>query len=433
MKTNETEQPFSTFDDTMGYLTRFTNYERMRSVAYTREALDLDRIRVVLQELGNPQNDAPIFHIAGTKGKGSTCAIMSAILQEAGYRVGVFSQPHLVRINERITINNVEISDSDWIECLNRQHPHLERLRLAETPLTFFDIITVMSIVYFSEQNVDFMILEVGLGGRLDSTNVVTPIVSVITSIDYDHTNILGETLEEIAREKAGIIKESVPTVSGVEQDAPANEIRRIAAGLSASLYEVDAINDLQLNLLGEHQKRNAAVAIKALRVVRDVNHLILSEENVKSGLMKIQLRGRCEILHENPVLILDGAHNPSSMRALRETISSQYESKKIHLLIAMTDDKEIAKSLAEILPIASKAIFTVTGFQKSSDPNELVKIARSLEIDSDIEIIVEPEIQLAYKLLINGLNEETLGCATGSFYLAGEVAKLYADVGICK
>ena len=426
MKTNEFEQPFTSFSQSMEYLKRFTNYERMRTFTHSRDALDLDRIRVVLDKLGNPHEKVPIFHVAGTKGKGSTCAILSSLLQSAGYRVGVFSQPHLISIHERLVIDGKPISDEDWVNCLNKLLPNLEAMRNADMPLTFFDIITIMSILYFEERGVDFMILEVGLGGRLDSTNVVTPIVSIITSIDYDHTHILGDSLEVIAAEKAGIIKEGIPVISGESQSGPSEVIAKIANEKNAALHVGIEPIESPINLHGIHQRQNAAVAVKAIAVAAELGLVTVDQSQIERGLMNVKLRARFEILHEDPLLILDGAHNPSSMRALRETIKSEFPEHKIHLLLGMTEDKEIVKSLDEILPIAHRVIFTNTGFQKSADPKELAQLAQSIKGISGLQIAVEAEIESAYRMLLDGLSPDQIGCITGSFYLAGEVAKHY-------
>ncbi|MBI1730015.1 bifunctional folylpolyglutamate synthase/dihydrofolate synthase [Candidatus Acetothermia bacterium] len=439
-------KPFRTLAEVEEYFSQFTNYERVRTFQYTRDVLDLDRVREVLSAVGNPENDAPIFHIAGTKGKGSVCAMIASILCEAGYRVGLFSKPHLIKLNERFSINGQDISDEELISVMNRLHSHLEAQRATGKPLTFFEIITVIALRYFSDHEVDFVILETGLGGRLDSTNVVTPLVSVITSIDYDHTHILGDTLEKIAAEKAGIIKNNIPVISGVDAPGPAQVIEEKTNAESAQLFLIGRdfqlyqdkarfsvqtwrarYDNLRLRLLGKHQQQNAAVAVAAIEVAREKIKLSVSNDQIRDGLAKAEPRGRIEVLSQSPCVILDVAHNPSSLRALRETLIENFPNHSVILLMGMAKDKEIDRSLHEILPIASQVIFTGIGHVIEANPEELLVAA--LHITNKIPMSANPDIDSALQSVLQLCGPEKLVCVTGSFYLAGEVAKRWDAV----
>jgi dihydrofolate synthase/folylpolyglutamate synthase len=436
---------FRDFEEAFHYIKQFTNYERMRTFRYSREALDLERVRAVLNALGRPDARYPIVHVAGTKGKGSACAMIASILERAGLHVGLFSKPHLVRLNERISVNGRDISDEAFTRAMNVLYPHLEAQRRAGRPLTFFDLITVLALVHFAEAGVDVVVLETGLGGRLDSTNVVTPTVTAITTIDYDHTHILGETLEEIAAEKAGILKPVVPAISGVLQREPAEVIERTARERSAPLFAlsrdfrlIEPAEDgtfvvetwrrrythLELSLLGAHQRRNAAVAVAALEALSEALRLELSDGVIREGLRSTRLRGRIEVISEEPTVILDVAHNPSSLRALRETLQSCFPEKRVVLLLGMSDDKDARGCLREILLLASAAVFTSINHPRGIDPERLREIARELrpELPCEVRANISEGLERARALT----RREDLLCITGSFYLAGEVAAVW-------
>ncbi len=453
--------PFETFEDAFEYIKRFTNYERLGMTRATRGPLDLERVRLVLDALGSPDARYPIVHVAGTKGKGSVCAMIASVLQSAGLRVGLFSKPHLVRLNERISLDGQPIPDEHFVAVMNALYPHLERQRRAGDPLTFFDLITVLALLYFAEMDAQAVVLETGLGGRLDSTNVVSPAVTAITGIDYDHTHILGDTLEQIASEKAGILKPGVPAISGVradEQPGPAGVIREVATRQSAPLYELGrdfrlvtlALDgyqraatpdpfvvetwarchaNLTLPLLGAHQRLNAAVAVAAVEAFQQqATSFPVEAEHVRAGLARVRLRGRIEVLSQNPLIVLDVAHNPSSLRALRGTLEAHFAGKRVVLLLAMSVDKDLPGSLREILPLVERAIFTVTGQPRSADPGKLLRLARESrpELPCEAEPNVGRALERGLKL---AAKPEGLLCVTGSFYLAGEVAKRWEDM----
>ena len=437
--------PFRTFDDAYAYIAEFTNYERMAHISYTREAFDLERVRAVLAAFGQPDNDYPIVHVAGTKGKGSVCAMVAAILQQAGYRVGLFSKPHLVRLNERISVNGVDIANDAFVALMNRLYPHLEAQRESGNPLTFFDLITILALAHFSEEAVDVVVLEVGLGGRLDSTNVITPSVAVITTIGYDHTEQLGETLGKIAREKAGIIKTGVPVVSGVSDPEPATVIRDVAQAQKARLHDVDrdvriepndgperfairtwrsTFSGLWLPLIGAHQRRNAAVAVGAVEALQETTSLSVASDAVIHGLERVRIRGRIERLSEDPLVVLDVAHNPDSLRTLRETLRTTYPDRSWVVLFGTPSDKDVEGNLGEILQLASHVVFTTTGNPRGTSPEELQERAQTIapNVTTDAVRELRPALEKAREIAGDDLGV----CVAGWFHMAGEVAKLW-------
>ncbi|MFB6285556.1 MAG: folylpolyglutamate synthase/dihydrofolate synthase family protein [Candidatus Bipolaricaulia bacterium] len=442
---HSSRSPFQTFDDAYAYIAEFTNYERMAHVSYTREAFDLERVRRVLAELDHPDEDYPIVHVAGTKGKGSVCAMVASILRQTGCRVGLFSKPHLVRLNERVSVNGQEIRDDEFVDLMNRLYPYLEDQRQSDNPPTFFDLITILALTHFAQEEVDAVVLEVGLGGRLDSTNVVTPAVSAITTIGYDHTEQLGHTLEQIAREKAGIIKPGVPVVSGVTDSEPADVIRDVAQTQAAPLHELgtdlaldaspDAgrfgiqtwtaeYPDVDLPLVGAHQRRNAAVAVGAVEALGEVEAHSLSRKAVREGLSDLGIRGRIERLSRDPLVILDVAHNPDSLRTLRETLRESYPEINWVVLFGTPADKDVDGNLREVLPLAARVVFTTTDNPRGASPKECRR--RAQDIDPMVPSEVVPELEPALHRALALANEGDRGvCIAGWFHMAGEVAKL--------
>ena len=436
--------PFRTLADCLHYLSEFTNYERMTDFRYSRDTFNLDPVREVLRALGDPHERQPLVHVAGTKGKGAVCTFVASVLRAAGHRVGLFSKPHLLKLNERLSINGQDIPDDRFVELMNLLHPHLEGQRAAGSGLTFFDLIVVMALTYFAHEQVDTVVLEVGFGGRLDSTNVVVLAVSVITSIGFDHTQILGDTLAMIAAEKAGIIKPGVPVVSGEGAPEPAEVIEQAAADAHSPLFvrgrdyqlleaadrETFGVRtwrqeprDLTVPLLGAHQRRNAAVAVAALEAFRETTGCQVEERHVREGLASARLPGRIEVVSEQPTIILDVAHNPSSLQALREVLESRYLAKRVVLLLGMAEDKDLEGNLREVLPVASAAVFTGTGHPRGVAPERLRELGRDARPDLPSEVV--PSIQAAVERALALAGPAGVVCVTGSFYLVGEVVRL--------
>lgn len=392
-----------------------------------------DNIAKVLERLGNPERTMKFFHVAGTNGKGSVCAFLDSILRKGGYKTALFTSPHLVKINERIKVNGEDISDEDFAYCL-------EKIReVAEEPLSFFEYLFLMAVLYFSRENADYCILETGLGGTYDATNVVTPEISVITSIGMDHTKILGDTLEKIAKEKAGIIKEGKPVVY-MEQSLEVNQIieREAVKNLSkiirlskddikilenkkkgiAFLLEsrYHRFDDFAIASSAVFQLWNADIAVHAIKEVIPN----ISIKSIREGLYQMRWPARMEEIE--PHVILDGAHNPHAIDAWLETLSAQYGDKKKDLLFAVVADKDYEEMIQKICMHHAFAHITITAIpgNRKADP---VHIKNIFEKYTDTEVVIEEDISLAYQKAVRQ-KDDYLFCI-GSLYLAGMIERL--------
>jgi dihydrofolate synthase/folylpolyglutamate synthase len=312
----------------------------------------LERIRFLLERLGNPQLRFKSFHIAGTNGKGSTCAVLASILQAAGYKVGLYTSPHLFDYRERIKINGLAISRKRFREGLLLTRK-ISRAMI-EQP-TAFEVLTAVAFWYFARKKIDYAVVEVGMGGRLDATNVITPLVSIITNIDYEHRQVLGKTLRQIAGEKAGIIKAFVPVVTAEDKTEPLEVIKKICRIKNSFLLITGPHSTVKSKLAGEHQQKNAACALAALRCAA----IKISRRQAVTGLRKVNWPGRFQIIVRKPLTIVDGAHNPAGMVALRKVLQAQFPEKKFTFIIGVQKDKAALKMLREIKPLARKIIFT--------------------------------------------------------------------------
>ena len=375
------------------------DYERAASIPYQKGAFRLDRVQGLLAALGNPQDRLKIVHVAGTKGKGSTSVMIAAALTAAGFRSGLFTSPHLNRIEERIMVDGQPCSEDDfgkWIDVVRPIVEQMDSVRgqdsLEHGP-TYFEIITAIALLHFVAVEADIAVIEVGLGGRLDSTNVCQPLISVITSISYDHTQLLGNTLAEIAAEKAGIIKPGVPVISGVTDEEPRkliayiaqhNQCRLIQLGVdftyeyqppsamddSASIKRgkmnfenhipgaLQNMRGVELGLLGRHQAANAAVALAVLAEL-NLQGWQLPEIAVRRGLANVRLPARVEVVAQRPTVVVDAAHNVASARALVETLLESFQASRRLLLFAATQDKDVRGMLRLLLPYFEAVIIT--------------------------------------------------------------------------
>lgn len=458
----------SAFDFLFGRI----NYERTSLVPYTTGEFKLDRIRRLLAALGDPHKKFPAIHIAGTKGKGSTAAMMASILQVAGYRVGLYTSPHLNTLEERFVINGQLCSDQEFVSLvqeIQKAVHHIAEQELSGTapPMgehTFFEITTALGLLHFARQKVDAAVLEVGLGGRLDSTNVCLPAVCIITTISFDHTRQLGNTLALIAAEKAGIIKPGIPVVSGVTNDEPRDVIRAIAAQQNAPLYErsIDfdtqslfasesgavpaelamagypfkylepatnptySLAPLQLKLLGQHQMENAAGVIRAARLLAEQGWKI-SESHIREGLTHCSTAGRIEILSQHPTILIDVAHNVASVAAVSETIKQRFTNPRRILIFASSKDKDAASMMQMLAPHFSHIILTkYLHNPRAFEPAELLALAPTANPElSNVTWEIQAEPKLALDRAKSLANREDLICATGSFFLASELRPL--------
>ena len=334
--------------------------------------LGLERITYLLEKLGNPHLKFKSIHVAGTNGKGSTCAMTASILKEAGYKVGLYTSPHLFDYTERIKINGKDISRQELKEGIRRIKKEAEAIRRDNKEIgqpTIFEVLTAVAFWYFAKKKMDYVVAEVGLGGRLDATNVLTPQVSVITNIDLEHTEVLGKTLKKIAGEKAAIIKPGISVVTAeMKKEALAVITQRAKKNRSLLIGVIDEQEAMKRNLLGEHQKLNAACAIAAVRL----SGAKVTKTQVKKGLQKAEWPGRFQIVSKKPLVIVDGAHNPAGAKVFAGTVKKLYPKKKFVLLYGCIKAKDYLKSLAELKPFVETLILTKFNHPDSVDAEEI-------------------------------------------------------------
>ena len=404
----------------------------------------LDTTLALLKRLGNPETSFVAIHVAGTNGKGSVCALLESVLRKAGLRVGLYTSPHLIRFNERIRVNGMEITDGELAVLFDDMEPHAAAVSQAEREATFFEFTTVLAFEYFRRRNVQVAIVETGLGGRLDATNVLTPLVSVITRIGLDHTAHLGTTLEAIAGEKAGIIKPGRPVVCGAMPDEAQAVIREKAEGMKSPwINVVDSISvrrvsqDLKgqkvsitgsdvnygpvtLTFLGRHQLENCATAVSVLETLAGCSPLIIPPEVIREGLSEAVWPGRLQVLSLVPPIILDGAHNPDGAQTLAVALKELVKNKKIALVWGMCDDKD-AIGFVKALGRVVKHCWTVPIDTERSLPEaQRVLIAKTEGWE-----VVAATLPVALKeARAWALENEGAVCIAGSLFLAGEVLR---------
>ncbi len=446
----------------IGYLYGRINYERILSIPYHDRGFKLDRMQDLLDRLGNPDRAMRIVHVAGTKGKGSTSVMIGGILSSAGRSVGIFTSPHLERIEERMVVDGVECPAEELVDLIDTVTPIVEAMDREREPIdgqpdgpTYFEITTAMALLHFARCRVDAAVLEVGLGGRLDSTNVCQPEVTVITSISLDHVQQLGGTLESIAREKAGIVKPGVPLVSGVTAPGPRDTIRAICRDRNSRLIELETdfdldyraprdldcddshgevdftdrsgngayrLNSVSLGLLGRHQARNAGVALAVVGELRRQGWQI-SDEAVRAGLANARCPVRVEVLSRRPTVIVDGAHNAASIEALVATLEESFSPRRKVLVFATTQEKDVRGMLEAVVPPFDELVLTRYQHNpRAIPPQELAE--RIEELTGRVcRVCSRPDEawQVAHELAA----DDDLICVTGSFYIAAEIRQL--------
>ncbi len=423
----------------------------MRVVRYDGTMFKLDRIRALLKALGNPHEQIRTVHVAGTLGKGSTVAMIVSMLQGCGYGVGQFTSPHLVDVRERITINQLRISKSDFTELMRLASA--AATKLSGEP-TFFELLTAAAFKYFADEAVDIAVIETGLGGRLDSTNVITPEVTVITRIDYDHMRILGPTLSEIAREKAGIFKRGVPVLT-IEQPPEVERVLHEAAEkLSAPLRIVNKdvefssrfgttpslgphtrvcvltatsqFMHLPVPLAGNHQALNCGLALATIDALK-ASGFEFPEVPLHEGLAKTASPGRMELLWKQPRILADGAHNPAAIGALMRSVGAYVPYDSMICIFGCCEDKDVAAMLDRLALGGDKMIFTrARGTPRAVEPE---KLHRELSERSGKMSQVAPTLPEAIDLAVRAVGRDDLICICGSFYLVGEAKKYLAQL----
>ncbi|HEX4142093.1 MAG TPA: folylpolyglutamate synthase/dihydrofolate synthase family protein [Pirellulales bacterium] len=447
------------YDGAIDFLLSRIDYERMLSTAYGERDLKLERMHELVERLGNPERAMPIVHIAGTKGKGSTAAMTAAMLTAAGYRTGLYTSPHLARLEERMTVDGQQCSADEMIALVGRVQPAVAAMDAAaggsEHGPTYFEIVTALALLHFARRQVDLAVLEVGLGGRLDSTNICQPLVSVITSISFDHTRQLGNTLGAIAGEKAGIIKPGAAVVSGVMQDEPRAVVTAAARRHGCRLLELGRdfsyayhspgpldvagsrptidfdyrvadftldYRGLELALIGEHQAANAALALAVL-VELARSGFVVPEPAVRAGLATVQWPARLEILGRRPLVVVDAAHNVASIEAFLATLDQSFAARPRVLVFATTCDKDVRGMLGALVGRFERIIFTrYQNNPRGLPADELMALTAELGPQA-CQVAADP--RAAWEAARRCTPAEGLIAITGSFFIAAEMRPL--------
>jgi len=395
----------------------------------------LENITLLLRALGDPHRDLKVIHVGGTNGKGSVSAMMASILQEEGYRVGLYTSPHLVSFTERIQINGAEIP---WEEVVKLTELLRKRVEEKDIPqrFTFFDFTTAIALYYFFLREVDVAILEVGLGGRLDSTNVVDPLITVITNVSRDHFQILGERIEDIAREKAGIVKHGTPLISGaaqleviriLEQECEKKEAplrltgrdfwgERISSGALNFQGRIWRLADIRLGLAGSFQIVNATVALGALEALEETGYRV-GKESIYQGLAKVRWPGRLEILPTSPQILLDGAHNPAAARILKACLEEEFDYRRLYMVMGVMEDKEVSVIVSELAPLADMLIASSPHNPRALSARRIAEIAQNY----CKEVTVIEDVGQGVEYAREAAQEDDLIVVTGSLYTVGE------------
>ncbi len=435
------------YHDALRYLYSLVDYEKRRIERYTPEEFRLERVMDFLERLGNPQERYPKIHVAGTKGKGSVSAMLAAVAQAAGLKVGLYTSPHLHTYRERLQINGLPIPRAVMARLVEELQPEIE----AVPGLTIFEVTTSLAFLYFAREEVDLGVIEVGLGGRLDATNVITPLVSIITSLSLDHTYLLGDTLEEIAAEKGGIIKPGVPVVSAPQRPAAVPVLEEIAAqrhsrfvlvgeewtwepgersftGQAVTTHLTSGTSPLEgtyhLPLLGDFQQENAATVVATLDVLREEGASWITQETVKRGLDETRWPGRMEVLNREPLLIVDSAHNPYSAQTLVDSLHSWFPETEWTLIYGASNDKDIEGMLEALLPACEHVIVTRSYHPRAAAPYALADQCADLGFGAEIAVNPERALEQACRRLEPGVGI----LATGSIFLVAEIREVWAQ-----
>lgn len=445
---NKTLQTLTmTYQEAINYLESFINYERISKYSY-RSAFRLERMKDLLLLFDNPQEKFKAIHITGTKGKGSTSAMVFSILKEAGFSVGLYTSPHLVDFRERIRIAQNSswrlISEEEVISLVEEIKPKIDELE--EKP-SFFELYTTLAFLYFAKNKLDFVVAEVGLGGRLDATNILRPLVCGITSISFDHMDKLGNTIKAIAKEKCGIIKEKVIVVSSTQEEEALEVIRKVCKEKSAYLYEVgkeiifeeigfdnkreifnikgifDEYSHLEMSLLGEHQLINASVALGIIESLRHYQ-IYIPYEAIREGFKKVHWPGRLEIVSERPIILLDGAQNRASANVLKKAVKKYFRYEKLILILGISKDKDIKGICEELAEISDVIILTKVNNPRAEEPERI----KSEIQNPKSEIYLEESVEKAIVLAREKANREDLILITGSLFLVGEAKEFFSS-----
>lgn len=427
------------YEEAMKYITEVGNFG---------SNYGLERTYKLLEHLGNPERDLKLIHIAGTNGKGSTTSMITEILMGEGYKVGMYTSPFIEEFEERIQINRNNIPKESLAILMDEIKVAVDKvIEAGYNHPTEFEIITVLMLLYFKKENIDFGVIEVGLGGTLDSTNVIKPIIQVITSISFDHTNLLGNTLEKIAREKAGIIKKGIPTVIYPQQEEVLKVIKNKCFEMNSELYIANNENlkfknivnldkpyqllkynneiDILLPLLGEHQIINLSVAMQAIEVLNNKNIIDISIANIVKSIKNVSWKGRLEVLSNNPYVVIDGAHNIQGIKTLSRNIKKYFKYENLYLILGILADKDVEEMIKIITPMAKK-VYSVT---PNSIRGELAESLKDEVSKFNKNCKAFDKYEEAYLEALNDASEKDLILASGSLYMIGDMRKIIRKI----
>lgn len=427
------------YEEAMKYITEVSNFG---------SNYGLERTYKLLEHLGNPERDLKLIHIAGTNGKGSTTSMITEILMGEGYKVGMYTSPFIEEFEERIQINRNNIPKESLAILMDEIKVAVDKvIEAGYNHPTEFEIITVLMLLYFKKENIDFGVIEVGLGGTLDSTNVIKPIIQVITSISFDHTNLLGNTLEKIAREKAGIIKKGIPTVIYPQQEEVLKVIKNKCFEMDSELYIANNENlkfenivnldkpyqllkynneiDILLPLLGEHQIINLSVAMQAIEVLNNKNIIDISIANIVKSIKNVSWKGRLEVLSNNPYVVIDGAHNIQGIKTLSRNIKKYFKYENLYLILGILADKDVEEMIKIITPMAKK-VYSVT---PNSIRGELAESLKDEVSKFNKNCKAFDKYEEAYLEALNDASEKDLILASGSLYMIGDMRKIIRKI----
>jgi dihydrofolate synthase/folylpolyglutamate synthase len=440
----KSKKAFRNYQQAIDYLFARTDYEKQERLRYNVTTFNLNRMEKLLSLVGNPHKKIPTVHIGGTKGKGSTATMLARMLEANGYNVGLYTSPHVVHLHERITVNSKMISESEMCGLLNRVYAPVEKMSKTDPP-TFFEIMTALAFIHFVDKAVDIAVIETGLGGRLDSTNVIRPKVVGITSLSIDHQHQLGDTIDSIAREKAGIFKRGVPIIT-VQQEPSAMRVLKsrataVKAPLSVTGSDIDfshrfetsrehgphtriclttptsKFEHLRVPLHGKHQAINCGLALAMLDKLKSAGYKI-DNEKAAEGLYKVSLAGRMEMIWHDPRIMIDAAHNAASIKALIHAIGQNIPYDSMVVIFGCNSDKDVRGMLEKLQYGADKVVFTRSNSPKAMSPDDLAEMY--IEICGKM-CQTAASLGQALEIAKSAVSKEDLICITGSFYLIGQ------------
>ncbi|PKO11032.1 MAG: bifunctional folylpolyglutamate synthase/dihydrofolate synthase [Chloroflexi bacterium HGW-Chloroflexi-2] len=448
------------YQEALDYLYTFIDYSMTRNMRYTEDKFNLDRMHKFMELFDNPHKKYPVIHVAGTKGKGSTSALIAHALYEQGYKVGFYTSPHLHDFCERIQVDFVPMKHEEMVAIVDLMKSKIPFV----AEITTFELMTAMAFIYFMNKHVDYAVIEVGLGGRLDATNVVSPLVSVITSLSLDHINVLGDTLAKIAYEKGGIIKNNTPVVVAPQKDEAILVLKKIAEERNSPLFQVGkdylyaqaakslsgqnffvwpkedqiAVNafiesagredweptKFHIPLLGFHQVQNAATAFTTLTVLRQ-NGLKISDDSIRKGFANVVWPGRFEVINRRPFIVIDSAHNRESALRLRNAVDDYFPGIPVVLVFGASEDKDIDGMLVELLPRVKIVITTKSIHPRAISPEDLVIKVNQM----GVRAIPTQSLEEAFDQALKLAGKENLILVAGSIFVAGGMRDVWFDL----